>query len=362
MTKINSSDPLSTAGRIRKKIIVIVGPTASGKSDLAVQLALLLRSGQAKKSGYPGSEIISADSKQVYRGMDLGTGKVPKDPSPNSKSKIFKGGYYSGGIRHHLIDVVSPKKQFTADDFKRLGRKAINDIWSRDKIPIIAGGTGFYIDVLLGRMNTAETPPDPKLRAKLEKQSAKQLYSRLLSIDRERAQRIDRCNKRRLVRAIEIAISKNRFPETAQAGTIRSSPGYDHFNMPAGSFDIIWIGVNPGKEELAENIKKRLDRRLGQGMMGEVEALHKRGVSWKRLDGFGLEYRWISRYLKNKGGKEKTKTKNQKLKFKNSGYYEKLLIEIIRYSKRQITWFKGNENINWVTGSDDLKKLIAGFI
>src|SRR3989344_4595601 len=138
-----------------QKLIVIVGPTASGKSGLGIKIA--------KKFN---EEIISADSRQVYKGMDIGTGKVTK-----KEQKM---------ARHHLIDIVSPKKVFTADDFKKHGQKALSDIARRTKVPIIVGGTGFYIDVLLGRMQVAEVPPNPKLRAKLEKQSTEQLYSRLL--------------------------------------------------------------------------------------------------------------------------------------------------------------------------------------
>src|SRR3989344_2911257 len=137
------------------KIIVIIGPTASGKSDLGIKLALRLNSGQAKKYGINGAEIISADSRQVYRGMDIGTGKVTK-----KEQKI---------VKHHLLDITSPKNQFTASDFKKLGEKALSDIARRSKLPIIVGGTGFYVDVLLGQIQIAQVPPDKQLRAKLEK-------------------------------------------------------------------------------------------------------------------------------------------------------------------------------------------------
>lgn len=298
------------------KIITIIGPTASGKSNLSIQIA-------KKFNG----EIISADSRQVYYGMDIGTGKVTK-----KEQKI---------IRHHLIDIASPKKQFTASDFKKLGEAALTDIARRSKLPIIVGGTGFYIDILLGRMATAQVPPNKKLRAKLEKQSTEQLYSRLLSIDDERAQKIDRYNKRRLVRAIEVFLE-----------TKKSSVPDSKFIIPNSRLNILWLGINPGKEKLAKNIKNRLEKRLGQGMINEVKKLLKNGVSHKRFQKFGLEYRWISLYLQNK------------ISYKEME--GNLLRDIIRYSKRQMTWFKRNKEIHWINpragGQKEAEKAVSTFL
>src|SRR3989338_279945 len=175
------------------KIIVIIGPTASGKSDLGIKLALRLNSGQAKKYGINGAEIISADSRQVYRGLDIGTGKVTK-----KEQKI---------IKHHLIDVVSPKKIFTADDFKKLGQKVLIDLASQSKLPIIVGGAGLYIDVLLGRVHIPEITPNPKLRRRLEKLPVEHLFKMLKKLDPQRAKTIESKNKRRLVRALEIVLT-----------------------------------------------------------------------------------------------------------------------------------------------------------
>ncbi|MBI2065259.1 MAG: tRNA (adenosine(37)-N6)-dimethylallyltransferase MiaA [Candidatus Yanofskybacteria bacterium] len=318
------------------KIIVIVGPTASGKSDLAIRIA--------KKYG---GEIISADSRQVYRGMDIGTGKVlwdrikklritdhgSKSRGINSQFVIRNSDYYSEGVRHYLIDVASPKKQFTASDFKRLGEKAIKEITDKGKIPIIVGGTGFYIDILLGRMQTAEVKPNKKLRAKLEKQSAKQLFQRLSKLDPAYSRVIDRYNKRRLIRALEIVLS-----------TGKPVPGL----VSSIKYRVLWLGINPTKEKLAENIKKRLDKRLKQGMIGEVNGLHGQGVSWNRLDNFGLEYRWISRYLRGL--------------ISNTEMRENLYGDIIKYSKRQMTWFKKNKEINWIKNKQATDKKVTAFL
>ena|SRR3989344_6135013 len=303
-----------------QKIVVILGPTASGKSNLGIKIA-------RKFNG----EIISADSRQVYRGMDIGTGKI------NKKEQRI--------IKHHLLDVANPKKVFTVSDFKKLGQEAINNIQCRYKIPIIVGGTGFYIDVLLDRMTIAEVSPNKKLRAKLEKQSAEQLLKRLRKIDPERAGNIDTKNKRRIIRALEIVLT-----------TKKPSPKpLNLYRDRILNSDVLFLGIAISLEILKKKIKMRLDNRLKQGMVREVVKLHKQGVGWKRLDDFGLEYRQISRWLKNSKRK-------QKQSFSNSQEYKNLLRDIIKYSKRQMTWFKRNKDIHWVKNRNGAEKLIKKFI
>ena len=301
MTEINST-----------KVIVIVGPTASGKSDLAIKLAKKIE-----------GEIISADSRQVYRGMDIGTGKVSK-----KEQKI---------VPHRLIDIVSPKKQFTADDFKKLGEKAIKEIFAKGKIPVIVGGTGFYVDVLLGRISVAEVPPNKKLRAKLEKQSAEQLFKRLEKLDPNRAKTIEPQNKRRLIRALEIAVAVKKSPKPTL--TSKNAVAENEVN-----YKILWIGIKFQQKDLNKRIKKRLNKRLKQGVVREVKNLLRSSVTKKRLYDFGLEYRWVSRWLKSS---------ERKQSFSNSQEYENLLRDIIKYSKRQMTWFKRNKEIHWLNPSAD---------
>ncbi|MBI2068803.1 MAG: tRNA dimethylallyltransferase [Candidatus Yanofskybacteria bacterium] len=376
------------------KIVVIVGPTASGKSDLAIKIARKMKWLALTPMHRCEGEIISADSRQVYRGMDVGTGKVPRDRNPkskilprspkttgipaeglginpkqtqNSKFKIQNQDYYSEGVRHYLIDVASPKKQFTADDFKRLGQKAIKEILTKNKIPIIVGGTGFYIDVLLGRMSVAEVPPNKKLRKGLGNLEIEKLFEKLKKLDPERAKTIDPKNKRRLIRAVEIAMARKSIKKALKN---KSDLYYDRgINQMVGNYDVLWLGLNPGKEKLAVKIKKRLDERLKQGMIKEVKNLHKpgsrcsgcdfvaretpehslpgkQGVSWKRLDELGLEYRWISGWLR-KYRKQRTPKS-----FSNSQEYQNLLRDIIKYSKRQMTWFKRNKEIHWLAPSE----------
>ena len=175
-----------------------MGPTSSGKSDLAIRLA-------KKFSG----EIISADSRQIYRGMDIGTGKVPISRGLRSKTLAkssipAKAGIYSGGIRHHLLDIVSPKKQYTVSHFKRDMNSAVAQITSRGKIPFLVGGTAFYIYAAIDDWQIPEVKPNPKLRKLLQRRSPSQLFQMLKKLDPRRAKTVDSKNKARLIRALEI--------------------------------------------------------------------------------------------------------------------------------------------------------------
>ena len=271
-----------------KKILIIVGPTASGKSALAVKLAKKLN-----------GEVVSADSRQVYRGLDIGTGKITK-----SEMK---------GVRHHLLDVANARKQFSVTEWKKRAEKAIEQIEKRGKLPIICGGTGFYIDALLGRIQIPDVPPNTALRARLAKKSVRELFTLLEKLDPRRAKTIDRHNPRRLVRAIEIVKELGAVPRPRS----RSSRG-----RPTSHILI------PDRATLRKKIHDRLLSRMKNGMVAEVRKLHARGLSWKRMEELGLEYRYVSRYLCSK--------------MTNEEMVEKLETEIWRYAKRQITWFKRN--------------------
>jgi tRNA dimethylallyltransferase len=291
-----------------EKIIVIVGPTASGKSDLAVKIA--------KK--YNG-EIISADSRQVYKGLDIGSGKITKEEME--------------GVEHYLTDVTHPETTFSVQDFKILATKAIEDIKNKGKIPIIVGGTGFYIDVLVTDVSLPEVPPNLELRQKLETLSTSELVKMLEQADKDRSQTIDKNNRIRLVRAIEIATALGSVPKI----------------IPHQKYDPIFIGIQWPKEVLNQRIYDRLMKRLHQGMTDEVQKLHNDGLSWERLFSLGLEYRYVSLYLQGKMNKEEM--------------IEKLFTAIKQYSKRQMTWFKRDKKIKWVDASNTtlLKKTINSF-
>jgi tRNA dimethylallyltransferase len=287
---------------IKPKIIIVSGPTASGKSDLAVQIA--------KK--YKG-EIISADSRQVYKDLNIGTGKI-------TKKEMFD-------IKHHLLDIENPKNKFTAENFRELGEKAIEKIIEDKKIPIICGGTGFYIEALISRENFPNVPPNEKLRKELEKKSLDELLKILETLDKRRFENIDKQNKRRIIRAIEIAKVLGKVPET---------------NLNDSKYEALWIGTTWPDEILKERIHTRLLKRLKMGMLNEAKKLHTKGLSWKRMEELGLEYRYMARHLQGEISKEEMISELEK--------------EIWHYAKRQMTWFKRNQKINWFKPTE-IKKI-----
>lgn len=287
----------------KQKIIVIVGPTASGKSNLAVTLA----------QKYKG-EIISADSRQIYKGLDKGTGKITK--------KEMRG------IPHHLLDVWNPRKQVSVDDFVKKAHKALKKIERNKKIPIVCGGTGFYIDSFIRGALYPKVPPDKKLRRGLAGKNAHELFLMLKKINPSQVQQIDRYNPVRLIRAIEI---------TRHLGTIPKIK----YESP---FDTLFIGIDIGTTQLRKNINARLKKRLAQGMVGEAKKLHTRGLSFARMESLGLEYKYLALYLQKKINIKKLQ--------------EQLAHAIWQYSRRQMTWFRKNKDIHWLTPSPyHLKKM-----
>ncbi len=285
------------------KIVVIVGPTASGKSDLAVLLAKELN-----------GEVISADSRQVYRGMDIGTGKI-------TKSEMQK-------IPHHLLDVASPTRVFGVAQYKRRAELAINDILNRGKLPIICGGTGFYIQALVDGLILPDVKADQKLRKKLSQVSTNELFLILKKLDPKRANNIDSKNSVRLIRAIEIAMSLGKVPQLKNES----------------KYTPLFIGLNVREQTLHERISLRLMKRMRRGMVSEVKHMIENGVSVKRMEELGLEYRFISRFL------NKEMSKAQMLK--------DLETAIRQYAKRQYTWFRRDKRIQWIDYSDRAKALI----
>lgn len=271
----------------KTKIIAIIGPTASGKSELAVHLA-------KKFSG----EIISADSRQVYKKLDIGTAKINK-----SQMK---------GIRHHLINIADPKTIFTAADFKKHGEKAIKEILQNGKLPIVCGGTGFYVHLLLNKVEISKIEPNWALRKKLETKTTEELFQTLKTIAPKRAKNIDSKNPRRLIRAIEIATFA-----TSDATNI---------NIPKSDFDILWLGVKPSEATLQNRIKKRIGRMFQNGLLKEVKKMKKNGITRKRIKELGFEYKYPALYLGKKIGQKEM--------------IQKMILENIQYAKRQMTWFK----------------------
>jgi len=289
----------------KPKVIAVVGPTASGKSSLGIWLAQKL-----------GGEIISADSRQVYRGLNIGTGKVTKKEM--------------AGVPHHLLSVASPKKQFTVDDFVRLAEKAHSNILQNDRMTIVVGGTGLYADMLLGRMSYPNVPPNAGLREQLEQKTTKQLFDHLQRLDPRRAANIEPNHKRRLIRAIEIAkaIGKSPLPQSEQ------------------KYDVLWLGLNPKK--LKKNIRIRLFARIRTGMIAEAKRLHKAGLSYKRMSELGFEQRLAVLLIQNKISKKE--------------FVELFLREEWQYAKRQMRWFKRNKDIHWINNKAEALQLSKKFL
>ena len=336
----------------QKPIIVVVGPTASGKSDLAAKLA-------KKFNG----EVISADSRQVYRGMDIGTGKVPlsknppSHPSPFSKGGgrregVKTSGYYHG-IPHYLLNVASPKRRFTAAQYKKLAQAAIEKIRRKNKIPIICGGTGFYIRALVDNLQIPSVKPDLKLRARLEKKTTQELFAELKKLDPRRAKAIDPQNPRRLVRALEIIMTTGRpvpqlNPPQPSFTKVGGLPPFRKGRLGGIYTHVLFLGIQIPRPELARRIKTRLQKRLKHGLLAEVKKLRSQGLSWKRLDDFGLEYRWLARYLRGHITHQEMVVRLQK--------------DIEHYAKRQMTWFGHDKRIHWIKNQLEAKKIIEEFL
>lgn len=276
-----SALPKSTTG----KVIVILGQTATGKSILAVKVA-------KKVNG----EIISADSRQVYRGLNIGTGKISR--------KEMKG------VPHHLLDVANPKNKFSVAEYQKKAIYAMAEIIKNDKVPIICGGTGFYIDAITKGVVFPEVPPNIKLREVLAKKSTNRLFQMLVKLDKTRSKNIDKNNKVRLIRAIEIAKALGKVPAITQATPV---------------YKFIKIGLYLPPEKLKEKIKQRVRKMFQAGLLREIKKLKKAGISSKRLRELGFEY--------------------------DNPNYEKVVKETLKYAKRQMTWFKRDKEIRWFDAS-----------
>ena len=279
----------------KRKIIVILGPTASGKSALAVKLAKKIN-----------GEIVSADSRQVYKELDIGSGKITKKEM--------------GDIPHYCLDIVSPKKIFTVVDFKKRADKAIKKIFAKNKTPIIVGGTGLYIQAVVDDVVLPEVKPDWKLRKGLENKTTEEMFKMLKKIDPKRAKNIDAKNPRRLIRAIEIA------------KTLGNVPNLD---IQCPSWGAMQIGIKLPNKVLKKNIEKRIKKMLKDGLVAETKKLRQSGLSWKRIYELGFEYKYPALFLRSKISKEEM--------------LDKIILENWQYAKRQMTWFKRDKRIKWIS-------------
>jgi tRNA dimethylallyltransferase len=284
-------------------LIVVLGPTASGKSALGIALAQRFH-----------GEIVSADSRQVYHGLDIGTAKV----TPAEQALV----------PHHLLDVVDPQDIYTVAQFQQDATIAINDILARAHLPLLVGGSPHYIQAVVDNLAIPGVPPQPELRARLESQSLPELHHQLEQLDPQSAATIDRNNPRRVIRALEVCIVTGK-PFSEQRG--KAQPLYRS----------LLLGIQWPRTVLYQRIDERVDERMRQGMVQEVRDLLTRGITHERLDAFGLEYRFISRWLRGEFASEEEMV--QRLKY-----------AIHDFTRRQLTWFRRETRIVWIEGGEHM--------
>ncbi|MBO4560177.1 MAG: tRNA (adenosine(37)-N6)-dimethylallyltransferase MiaA [Lachnospiraceae bacterium] len=296
---------------VMNKLVIIAGTNASGKSGLGIELAQKY-----------GAEIVSADSRQVFKGLDLGSGKVTAEEMK--------------GVPHHLLDVAEPNEFFSLSHYQKLAYAAIDDIHARGGRPFLVGGTGLYVNAVADGYNLNDAEPDPAIRQQVESMSLEELTELIRQKNPGALERLDLKNKRRLERAAEKAL--------AGKGTeLPSEPRYE----------TLMIGVTWPRDVLYERIRERLDRRLKEGMIEEVENLRANGATDEFLYKLGLEYRYILMYLRGEFADF-------------DAFYDKLFMEIRHLAKEQMTWFRKRTDINWIDMQkepfEEASRLIDGFL
>jgi tRNA dimethylallyltransferase len=312
----------------KPKLLVIVGPTASGKTALSIELAKEFN-----------GEVVSADSCQIYRGMDIGTGKPQlanraRLSSANIRECVFE---IDSGITHHLIDIKNPDEPYTVAEFKRDALRAINAIIKRGKLPILIGGTGLYVKAVVENLDIPRVQADAKLRERLEREmNAKgldHLMRRLVALDPEAAYIVDPKNPRRVIRALEIALTTGK-PFSAQRSKGKRL------------FDTLQLGITLPKEVLCDRIATRIDQMFKDGLVDEVKKLVKKyGEDQKAFDAIG--YREVIEYLDGKTSLEECAAK--------------MKLNTWHYARRQMTWFRKDKTVHWIKNSAEAFKLAARF-
>jgi tRNA dimethylallyltransferase len=285
-----------------KPLIVILGPTASGKTEMGLKLVKKIN-----------GEIVNADSRQIYKEMDIGTGKVDIG---------------------HLINIKNPNQKFSLSQYKKLAVKKIKDIHKRNKTPILVGGTGLYISAIVDNLEIPKAAPNQKIRRKLEKHTEKYLFNKLKKVDLKSAGIIGENNKRKLIRALEV------YEITGKPFSAQQIKGKLLFN-------VLQIGIKTDREKLYKKIDKRVDEMIKIGLIKETKKLSKKYSSdLPAMSGIG--YYEIGQYLENKISLDDA---IQKIKFRTH-----------KYARRQMTWFKRNERIKWVGNYGEAKKIIKKFL
>jgi tRNA dimethylallyltransferase len=293
------------------KLIVILGPTASGKTNLAIKLA-------KEFSG----EIISADSRQIYKEMDIGTAKPTK-----SELKT---------VPHHLVNIILPNQKFNVALYKKRAHPIIKDIQKRNKVPFLVGGTGLYIKAVVDNLSFPKVIWQKKLREKLEKKNTEQLFKMYKKLDPLGAKKIDKKNKRRLIRAIEVC-------------QITKKPFWEQRRKQKPQFETLQIGIKLSQKVLKKRIKKRAALMLQKGLKKEAQKLFKKYGDIPPLQTIGYQ-EWKGNNISGRLDKKEGEIKKD------------IILHTLQFAKRQMTWFKKEKRINWINNYSQAKKLIKNFL
>jgi tRNA dimethylallyltransferase len=304
----------------KPKLIVLLGPTASGKTGWSLKLA-------KKFNG----EIISADSRQIYKKMDIGTAKVEGEWCRNGLRKT----YYVSDIPHHLVDFLDPGKSFTVAEFRDKAVKYAKMAYKNGRVPMLVGGTGLYISSVVDNFIIPRIAPNNKLRKSLSTKSNEELIALLQTLDPVASESIDKNNKRRVVRALEVSI-------------LTGEPFSEQKKKGEQVFDVLQIGIETPREVLNERIEKRVDEMIKDGLLNEIKDLLKQKYKWTLPSMSGIGYKQFKGYIEGVYDLEETK--------------RLLARDTKRYGKRQLTWFKRDKRIKWVKNYEEAEELIEKFL
>lgn len=306
---------------MKKPIIVITGPTASGKTALSLQVAKDL-----------GGEIICADSMTVYRGMNIGTDK-PTVLTKNVKEKKENGCYEINGICHHLLDIVEPDEEFNVVEFQKMVTDTVDKIHSRGNIPMLVGGSTMYIDAYIYGYELPSAKPDPALRESLEKRNCEELFEELIGLDPDAEWTIDRHNKRRIIRALEV--------------TLQTGIPFTHQKKKHGLPDnVLYLAVSRPREELYADINRRVDEMMEVGFLNEVRTLFEKYDHNTAMQAAG--YKQLIQYLDGERTLQEAVERTKQV-HRN-------------YAKRQMTWLNKNKDVIWLSGKPQAEEIINKFL
>ncbi|MFA6427153.1 MAG: tRNA (adenosine(37)-N6)-dimethylallyltransferase MiaA [Candidatus Magasanikbacteria bacterium] len=302
------------------KLVVLLGATTCGKTDWGLRLA-------KKHNG----EIISADSRQIYQKMTIGTAKVPGEWRRSGLRKV----YYVEDIPHYLVDFLDPGKSFTVAEFRDEAVKHVKASHKAQRIPFVVGGTGLYIHSLVDNLEIPRVPPNKKLRDSFEEKSLEELLAWLKNLDPKTAETVDPNNKRRIVRALEVCI-------------LSGEPFSGQQKKGEPLFDILQIGIDVPRDVLYERIERRVDIMIKEGLVEEVRNLLRQKYTWHLPSMSGIGYRQFKEHLENNGELDEA--------------IENLKRDTRHYAKRQLTWFRRDQRIKWCATYDEAQKLVEEFL